>query len=183
MEIGEIIKKYRILNKLTQKEFGEILGVNNRTISDIEKNNRISPKLAIEFLVNFKVDSADKKIIEQKSNVYVEKVKEKREPKKIKIETDVFTEKEILDTYNFIRKQNRPLSKVADINRKLIDMSVFVESAIIMIEKDLDFGDEDLKYKVKRAIRTTIKRLRKNIIDLENIAETDENILYIKENG
>ena len=158
MKIGEIVKKYRIQNNLTQKEMGEILGINNRRISDIEKKNKISSKVAIEFLVNFKINSKERTFIEKEMGIQIERTKERNKIKKIKIETDVFTEKEILDTYNFIRKMNMPLSKVADINRQLIDINTFVESAIIKIEKNLDFSDEELLFKVKRAIRTTIKR-------------------------
>ena len=182
MRVGEIVKKYRVENNLTQKEMGDILGIDKRRISDIENKNRISSKVALEFLVNFKTKSSEKKIIEEQTNIQVEKVKENRGQRKIKIETDVFTEKEILNTYNFIRKEYLPLSKVADINRNLIDMSIEVESRIIKIEKSLDFSDDELKYKVRRAIRTTVKRLKKNIRELEILAEIDENIFYLKEN-
>ena len=43
MSIGDNIKKYRKLNKLTQKELSEKIGKNERTIRGYEANDTIPP--------------------------------------------------------------------------------------------------------------------------------------------
>ena len=51
MDIGQKIKKYRKLNKLTQKELGEKIGKNERSIRGYEAGNVIPPFKVIKRIV------------------------------------------------------------------------------------------------------------------------------------
>ena len=98
LEFLLIRKKY----KISQQEMAEILGVSQSYLSKIEKGNlHISSKLEKKMKLFFIKTNSNKKTSE--------------------------IEKEIIETYDLIRNDNNIYSRIADINRILIDLNKELE--------------------------------------------------------
>lgn len=66
MSIGDNIKKYRKLNRLTQKELGEKIGKNERTIRGYEADDTIPPLAVIRKMAEvFNVEDTDLIVLNQ----------------------------------------------------------------------------------------------------------------------
>lgn len=135
------LKLIRKKYNLTQKELSRILGISQASISRIEKEGKIPENLS-------------KKII---SIFYSDKI-------------SANIEKESLEIYQLMRDTNNPYSRIASINRTLINLNQAVNEATIQLNYlSGDTSFLEIKHKVKRQIKTTIKTLQKAIYDLENI--------------
>ena len=138
----------KILRKkinLTQKEIAKILSVSQSTISKYEKTFNVSEEIYNKILIKFKNEISEK---DQKNN---------------------FNEEEI-EGYQLMRDLIKPYSRIASINRVLIELNQAVTKASIQIEtltSDSEF--KKIKHKVKAPIKTTTKFLKKILEDLEEI--------------
>ena len=142
----------KILRKkinLTQKEIAKILSVSQSTISKYEKTFNVSEEIYNKILIKFKNEISEK---DQKNN---------------------FNEEEI-EGYQLMRDLIKPYSRIASINRVLIELNQAVTKASIQIEtltSDSEF--KKIKHKVKAPIKTTTKFLKKILEDLEEINNND----------
>lgn len=74
MDIGEYIKEYRIKNHLTQKQFGNKIGVNKQTISKWE-NGIQSPSTKKLYEIFDIIDISPCEFIEEKQFIYKKKMR------------------------------------------------------------------------------------------------------------
>ena len=88
-------------------------------------------------------------------------------------------EKEILETYEMMRNENNIFSKIAAINRVLIDLNKELEGKMLILDT-LITDDTNIKNKIKNPIKTTLKNLKKYQKHLEEILD-DSLILKIEE--
>ncbi|WP_338967434.1 helix-turn-helix domain-containing protein [Fusobacterium nucleatum] len=143
----------KILRKkinLTQKEIAKILSVSQSTISKYEKTFNVSEEIYNKILIKFKNEISEK---DQKKNN--------------------FNEEEI-EGYQLMRDLIKPYSRIASINRVLIELNQAITKASIQIEtltSDSEF--KKIKHKVKAPIKTTTKFLKKILKDLEEINNND----------
>lgn len=161
MDIANILKIIRKKYKLTQKDLGETIGVSHQTISSIERGAYKASKKTINSLIKkFPLDF------------------ESQEKKYTKKEINEF-EKEILETYEMMRNENNIFSKIAAINRVLIDLNKELEGKMLILDT-LITDDTNIKNKIKNPIKTTLKNLKKYQKHLEEILD-DSLILKIEE--
>ena len=68
-------------------------------------------------------------------------------------------EKEIVETYDYIRADERFLTRVARIQRELIDLNTEMDKRITEIEFLIKDNDTEVISRIQRPLRTTLKRL------------------------
>ncbi|WP_320046498.1 helix-turn-helix transcriptional regulator [uncultured Ilyobacter sp.] len=180
MEKGELVKKYRLKNKLTQKELGNLIGISSKYVSNIETLRKPAPKKMVDFLVNnFNISKKDTEILKldkkQNKNYNLTNTNKEKSLSKREIELNK-KEKEILATYDFIRENHFILSKVAHINRLLIELNNSMEKYISEIELSLFETDEELIKKASPAIKTTLKRINEKKNRLESLIAKSKTI-------
>ncbi|WP_321330495.1 helix-turn-helix transcriptional regulator [uncultured Ilyobacter sp.] len=176
MEKGKLVKKYRLKNKLTQKELGNLLGISSKYVSNIENLRKPVPKKMIVFLVdNFTISKEDTQTLESNKNNKLINTKKEKSLSKREMELNQ-KEKEILATYDFIRENHFILSKVAHINRLLIELNNSMEKYIAEIELSLFEDDVELIKKVSPAIKTTLKRVSEKKNRLESLIAKSKTI-------
>lgn len=144
------LKKIRKKLNLTQKDFAKILKTSQSQISLYEKGIKTIPE-------NLKVS--------------INSLLSKKEISEF--------EKEILETYEMMRNENNIFSKIAAINRVLIDLNKELEGKMLILDT-LITDDINVKNKIKNPIKTTLKNLKKYQTHLEEILD-DSFILKIEE--
>lgn len=82
-------------------------------------------------------------------------------------------EKELLETYDFIRQQFNSYSMIAKINRNLIEMNNCLENYLSEIEILLNMSNKNIIDKIERPIKVTLKRIREKEKRLENLLQND----------
>ena len=164
MNYGELIKKKRTELGIKQKEMAKDIGVSIPYLSNIETNKKIPSK-----------------ILELKINNFLEKKERKKNKKKLK--TDVKStqelkemEQEIIETYELMRMEKNPFSKIAVIQRSLIEINKVIEENMIILETALEPLNEIITKRLKRPLKTTIKNFEKNKEKLENLL-TNEHLI------
>ena len=85
-------------------------------------------------------------------------------------------EKEIVDTYDYIRADERILTRIARIRRELIDLNTDLDKRITEIEFLIKDNDIHVLDKLARPLRTTLKRIESQKLRLQEILELDFNI-------
>lgn len=168
---GEILRKYRKNNKLTQIQLAELVNVSSNHISEIERGNKgASKKLILRLNDIFSFKDSDLETL-------FKNVKEKKEiSKKEELEKK---EKELLETYDFIRQQLNIYSMIAKINRNLIEMNKCMENYLSEIEVLLNMNNKNIIDKVERPIKVTLKRIQEKERRLENLLQ--HGIFLVKE--
>ena len=68
-------------------------------------------------------------------------------------------EKEIVETYDYIRADERFLTRIARIQRELIDLNTEMDKRITEIEFLIKDNDTEVISRIQRPLRTTLKRL------------------------
>lgn len=144
------LKKIRKKLNLTQKDFAKILKTSQSQISLYEKGIKTIPE-------NLKAS--------------INSLLSKKEISEF--------EKEILETYEMMRNENNIFSKIAAINRVLIDFNKELEGKMLILDT-LITDDTNIKNKIKNPIKTTLKNLKKYQTHLEEILD-DSFILKIEE--
>lgn len=144
------LKKIRKKLNMTQKDFAKILKTSQSQISLYEKGIKTIP----ENLKNYINSLLSKKEINE-------------------------FEKEVLETYEMMRNENNIFSKIAAINRVLIDLNKELEGKMLILDT-LITDDINVKNKIKNPIKTTLKNLKKYQTHLEEILD-DSFILKIEE--
>ena len=156
MNYGELIKKKRTELGIKQKEMAKDIGVS--------------------------------KILELKINNFLEKKERKKNKKKLKTDVKSTQEKkytkqelkemeqEIIETYELMRMEKNPFSKIAVIQRSLIEINKVIEENMIILETALEPLNEIITKKLKRPLKTTIKNFEKNKEKLENLL-TNEHLI------
>lgn len=161
MNISSSLKILRKKYNLTQKSLAEALGLSRQMIYLMENNKAKASKKTINLLIKkFPTDFG------------------KQEKKYTKKEINEF-EKEILETYEMMRNENNIFSKIAAINRVLIDLNKELEGKMLILDT-LITDDINVKNKIKNPIKTTLKNLKKYQTHLEEILD-DSFILKIEE--
>ena len=161
MNISRSLKILRKKYNLTQKSLAEALGLSRQMIYLMENNKAKASKKTINLLIKkFPTDF------------------EKQEKKYTKKEISEF-EREILETYEIMRNENNIFSKIAAINRVLIDLNKELEGKMLILDT-LITDDINIKNKIKNPIKTTLKNLKKYQTHLEEILD-DSFILKIEE--
>ncbi|WP_336182760.1 helix-turn-helix transcriptional regulator [Fusobacterium polymorphum] len=161
MNISSSLKILRKKYNLTQKSLAEALGLSRQMIYLMENNKAKASKKTINLLIKkFPTDF------------------EKQEKKYTKKEISEF-EREILETYEIMRNENNIFSKIAAINRVLIDLNKELEGKMLILDT-LITDDINIKNKIKNPIKTTLKNLKKYQTHLEEILD-DSFILKIEE--
>lgn len=153
IDISNTIKNIRKKNKLSQNELGKILGISNQMVSKLE---------------NGKVNASEKiikKLIELfPLEIYGytrEKLYTKNSLKEI--------EKDVIDTLEIMRSEKNIYSKIALINRTLIDLNKTLEEKMITLDTLIDYNNKELLKKIKNPLKTTVKNLTKYKNRLEEI--------------
>lgn len=144
------LKKIRKKLNLTQKDFAKILKTSQSQISLYEKGIKIIPE-------NLKTS--------------INSLLSKKDISEF--------EKEVLETYEMMRNENNIFSKIASINRVLIDFNKELEGKMLILDT-LITDDTNIKNKIKNPIKTTLKNLKKYQKHLEEILD-DSLILKIEE--
>lgn len=85
-------------------------------------------------------------------------------------------EKEIIDTYDYMRADERFLTRVARIQRELIDLNTEMDKRITEIEFLIKDDDIQVLDRLERPLRTTLKRIESQKLRLQEILELDFNI-------
>ena len=161
MNISSSLKILRKKYNLTQKSLAKALGLSRQMIYLMENNKAKASKKTINLLIKkFPTDF------------------EKQEKKYTKKEISEF-EREILETYEIMRNENNIFSKIAAINRVLIDLNKELEGKMLILDT-LITDDINIKNKIKNPIKTTLKNLKKYQTHLEEILD-DSFILKIEE--
>ena len=161
MNISSSLKILRKKYNLTQKSLAEALGLSRQMVYLMENNKAKASKKTINLLIKkFPTDF------------------EKQEKKYTKKEISEF-EREILETYEMMRNENNIFSKIAAINRVLIDLNKELEGKMLILDT-LITDDTNIKNKIKNPIKTTLKNLKKYQKHLEEILD-DSLILKIEE--
>ena len=161
MNISSSLKILRKKYNLTQKSLAEALGLSRQMVYLMENNKAKASKKTINLLIKkFPTDF------------------EKQEKKYTKKEISEF-EKEILETYEMMRNENNIFSKIAAINRVLIDLNKELEGKMLILDT-LITDDINVKNRIKNPIKTTLKNLKKYQTHLEEILD-DTFILKIEE--
>ena len=89
-------------------------------------------------------------------------------------------EKEIVDTYDYIRADERILTRVARIQRELIDLNTDLDKRITEIEFLLKDDDIQVLDRLERPLRTTLKRLESQKNRLKEISSPSFEIEVIE---
>jgi DNA-binding protein len=161
LNISSSLKILRKKYNLTQKSLAEALGLSRQMVYLMENNKAKASKKTINLLIKkFPTDF------------------EKQEKKYTKKEISEF-EKEILETYEMMRNENNIFSKIAAINRVLIDLNKELEGKMLILDT-LITDDINVKNRIKNPIKTTLKNLKKYQTHLEEILD-DTFILKIEE--
>ena len=85
-------------------------------------------------------------------------------------------EKEIIDTYDYMRADERFLTRVARIQRELIDLNTEMDKRITEIEFLIKDDDIQVLDRLEKPLRTTLKRIESQKLRLQEILELDFNI-------
>lgn len=169
---GEVIKKYRKLNKMTQVQVAELVGISSNHLSEVERGTKgVSTKTIYKLNNIFSFTETELKILLKTSKREM-KVKEKELEKK---------EKELIETYDFIRQHQNVLSMAAKINRNLIELNRYMENYLSEIEILLDKEDEKLFSQVERPIKVTLKRIKEKEKRLEKLLKIEEVKIFDRE--
>ena len=78
-------------------------------------------------------------------------------------------EREIIDTYDYIRADERFLTRVARIQRELIDLNIDLDKRITEIEFLIKDDDIQVLNRLERPLRTTLKRIESQKLRLKEI--------------
>ena len=78
-------------------------------------------------------------------------------------------EKEIIDTYNYMRADERFLTRIARIQRELIDLNTDLDKRITEIEFLIKDDDIQVLDRLERPLRTTLKRIESQKLRLQEI--------------
>lgn len=133
MEIGKNIKKYRKLNKLTQKDLAEKIGRNIRTIRGYELGDVIPPLNVIEKMAEvFNVRAVDligtdKKCLETS----IKELEEIIESKKKKHITNLYTSiLNIIESVNYLHYGNTEISDIINNTNIVSDTVSLIEDIV-----------------------------------------------------
>ena len=78
-------------------------------------------------------------------------------------------EKEIIDTYDYMRADERFLTRIARIQRELIDLNTDLDKRITEIEFLIKDDDIQVLDRLERPLRTTLKRIESQKLRLQEI--------------
>lgn len=150
MNYGDFIKKERKKIGFSQKEIANKIGISTSYLCNIEKNNRIPSQ---------KIKNKIERILKKQYNsLNDEKNREKKYTKKELKEM----EQEIIETYELMRIEKNPFSKIAVIQRSLIEINKVMEENMIILETTLEPLNQIISKKIERPLKTTIKNFEKN---------------------
>jgi putative ATP-dependent nuclease subunit A len=170
MNYGKLIKKKRTELGIKQKEMAKVIGISTPYLSNIETNKKIPSKTLMFKIDDFleKKRRKEKKKLEIDNEMTNEKKYTKRELKEM--------EQEIIETYELMRIEKNPFSKIAVIQRSLIEINKVMEENMIILETALEPLNKIISKKLKRPLKTTIKNFEKNKERLENLL-TNEHLI------
>ena len=171
MNYGELIKKKRTELGIKQKEMAKDIGVSIPYLSSIETNKKIPSKI-LELKINNFLEKKERKKNKKKLKTDVKSTQEKKYTKQELKEM----EQEIIETYELMRMEKNPFSKIAVIQRSLIEINKVIEENMIILETALEPLNEIISKKLKRPLKTTIKNFEKNKEKLENLL-TNEHLI------
>lgn len=175
MTKGEIIRKYRKSNKLTQKELGSYIKVSSKYVSNIENNRKTVPLKLIKLIKDkFNATNKDIKILERPdkdSNNYIEI--EKKKLRKLELELNK-REKEILSRQFKVNTSDSSLMLKVNIREELIKINSLLEKDISILESHMVFADSSLIKYFNGSLNLTINKLNKAIHTLEKIRDKDK---------
>lgn len=175
MEKGEIIREYRIKKGLTQLELADTLEISSNHLSLIENGKKgISNKLAKKIISYFQITGQEKDMLLEDTNIKFTK----EELKQLKLREKKIKEREmeIANTYDFIRQNHFDLSKRAAINDMLIKYIGDTEKLMISLHFKLADENDKFLYQLIPVFKTTVKKIKKQLADLEEIIELDSKI-------
>lgn len=170
MNYGKLIKKKRTELGIKQKEMAKVIGISTPYLSNIETNKKIPSKTLMFKIDDFleKKRRKEKKKLEIDNEMTNERKYTKRELKEM--------EQEIIETYELMRIEKNPFSKIAVIQRSLIEINKVMEENMIILETALEPLNKIISKKLKRPLKTTIKNFEKNKERLENLL-TNEHLI------
>lgn len=142
---GNILKEARKERKMNQKKMAKILGISVSWLSKIE-NNKKEPSVELSKKINSFL---------KKNTINENKNKEKKYTK----EQLKDMEREIIETYDLIRSEKNVFSKIAFVNRVLIDFNKNMEESFLKLDVLIDKSDEYLSKKINRSLKSTLKNL------------------------
>lgn len=196
MEIGKIFLKYRKKIGYSLVQMGEKIGYSKSQISYVEKTNKASEKIIKRFLENIKeINEKEKtfllsnakrktktKKINKKNIKYEKAYKEIKKKTKLTLPKNIkkhYTkeqlkeyEQEIIETYDLMRNEKNVFSKIASVNRELINLNKMLEESFLKLDLLIEEEDEFFKRKIRRPLQTTIKNLTIKTEKLKNIVNT-----------
>ena len=167
MDIGCELKRLRKKYKLSQRELGGILGVSNQMISKLE-NNKVNPS-------NNLLNNIRREFKKEKINFQFE-VYKKPEKLYTKDELNQY-EKEIIETYESMKIETNQFSRISSINRVLIDINIFLEEKMFVLEGLVDNVNEEILLKIDGQLKTTLKNFERNKRRIEKL--TNKGILTV----
>lgn len=163
---GEIIKKYRKMNNMTQIQLASTIGISSNHLSEIERGKKgVSDKTVKKLNLLFNFSEVEMEILLNKKNKPILHSKYKRLEEK---------EKELQETYDFMRQQYFVPSMVAKISRNLIELNKSMEHYLSEIEILLDERNNELISKIERPLKVTLKRLKEKEKRIERLLMAEE---------
>lgn len=164
MNYGKLIKKKRTELGIKQKEMAKAIGISTPYLSNIETNKKIPSKTLASKIEDF-LEKKLRKEKKKKLEIDVESMSEKKYTKRELKEM----EQEIIETYDLMQIEKNPFSKIAAIQRSLIEINKVMEENIIILETILEPLNQNILKKLKRPLKTTIKNFEKNKEKLEKL--------------
>lgn len=152
-ELGCLLRKYRKLKSMTLEETSRHVGIGKNHLSQVELGKKGVSKEALFKLTTF-LGISDKEIFEALKNKNQKENKNESRQKQLEER-----ELELINSYDFIREQNSTLSRMASINRLLIDYAAKTEEFVFNLELLLADYDYELLKKIKRPLDNTLKSI------------------------
>lgn len=183
MKKGELIKKYRKLNKLTQIQLGNKLNVSSKYISGIETSRKPVPQKLIDFMTkNFKITPKDLKILNLPEINKVEKLDVFEELREVLRKKDLELkrkEKELLAKQFKINTSDSSIMLRANIREQLIKINSLLEKEVATLESYMVFADEKTIKYFNGSLDLTINKMEKAISSIKKIKKTSIDIINL----
>lgn len=164
-QIGELIRKYRKLKKMTLKKLALQINITDKHLSNIELGKKGISKKTLSKIQEI-LSISDYEIFELQKN------KKNTRPNSVELLNK--REIEIINTYDYIRENSNEFSKRASVNRILIDMTTKLEESMFGLELALSDVDIEVLKKIRNPIVNTMKSLQNKIDRLNTISKKGE---------
>lgn len=199
--VSDILKRIKKTNKYSTYKISKTTGLSEKTVKKILENtgSNLAIKTIKKILLLEELEKDDK---EELKNIISKKTEKSTKIKKINNKNNIqkktyeeiiqkiekffskdrkkyYTkeqlkeyEQEIIETYDLMRDEKSDFSKIASINRELININKMLEESFLKLELLFEEDNDFLKKKIRRPLLSTIKNLEFKKGKLEDLVNT-----------